>query len=175
MEVDAIVEIFKQSEMKYGVKYTNYIEDGDSKTYSGVLEASPYENTIINKKECIEYLQKRMGSQLRILKTKHSGLGLTGKMRDELTVYYGLAIHRHCDSLENMKIAIWATFYHYSSTNKKPHHEMCPKDEDSWCSYQHAEANRELDSYKQDYRSLPSIVMNAIKPIYEDLSNDSLL
>lgn len=29
---------------------------------------------------------------------------LTGKMIDKLTVYYGLAIRRNCDSVENMHI-----------------------------------------------------------------------
>jgi len=42
---------------------------------------------------------------------------LTAKMIDKLTVYYGLAIRRYSDSVENMKNAIWATFFHYSSTD----------------------------------------------------------
>ena len=33
MEVDAIKEMFAESVEKYGVKYLNYIGDGDSKTY----------------------------------------------------------------------------------------------------------------------------------------------
>lgn len=42
MEVDAIVEMFKRSEEKYDVKYRNYIEDEDSKTYTGVLQKVDY-------------------------------------------------------------------------------------------------------------------------------------
>ncbi|XP_044585305.1 uncharacterized protein LOC123265584 [Cotesia glomerata] len=52
---------------------------------------------------------------------------------------------------------------------------MCPKDEDSWCSYQRAEASGELYTYTQDYSPLPPDVLKAIKPIYDDLSNDNLL
>lgn len=36
MEVDSIVEMFLRSVEKFGVKYTNYIGDGDSKTYAGI-------------------------------------------------------------------------------------------------------------------------------------------
>ncbi|XP_074098281.1 uncharacterized protein LOC141526972 [Cotesia typhae] len=179
MEVDAMVEMFSYSETKYGVKYANYIGDGDSKTYSGIIKSDPYKNTTVNKKECIGHVQKRMGSRLRTLKSNQKGLGgrgkLTGKVIDKLTVYYGLAIRRHCDSIENMKSAIMATFYHYGSSDEKPNHDMCPKGEESWCSYQHAEARGELDTYSHDYSPLPSDVLKAIKPIYEDLSNENLL
>ncbi|XP_074096699.1 uncharacterized protein LOC141525900 isoform X1 [Cotesia typhae] len=120
-----------------------------------------------------------MGSRLRTLKSNQKGLGgrgkLTGKVIDKLTVYYGLAIRRHCDSIENMKSAIMATFYHYGSSDEKPNHDMCSKGEESWCSYQRAEARGELDTYSHDYSPLPSDVLKAIKPIYEDLSNENLL
>ncbi|CAD6216267.1 GSCOCG00011326001-RA-CDS, partial [Cotesia congregata] len=58
MEVDAMIEMFQQSETKHGVKYANYIGDGDSKTYSGIIKADPYKNTTVNKKECIGHVQK---------------------------------------------------------------------------------------------------------------------
>ena len=62
MDVSSIVEMFKRSIVKYGLRYVNYIGDGDSKTYSGILKAQPYgEDFVVNKKECVEYVQKRMG------------------------------------------------------------------------------------------------------------------
>jgi len=95
MEVEAITEMFKNSRKTYNVKYTNYIGDGDSKTYTGIINAAPY-NIPINKKECIGHVQKRMGSCLREYKRKTKTLGdkskLTANMIDKLTVYYGLAI-----------------------------------------------------------------------------------
>ena len=61
-----------------------------------------------------------------------SGKGkLTAKIIDKLNVYYGLAIRRSHDSVEKMKNAIWATFYHYSSTDKNPQHHKCPSGDDS--------------------------------------------
>jgi len=71
-----------------------------------------------------------MSSRLRECKRKYKGLGgrgkLTSKMIDKLTVYYGLVICRHCDSIEDMKNAIWATYYHYNSTNENPQHQYYP-------------------------------------------------
>lgn len=179
MEVDAIIEIFLRSEKLYGVKYINYIGDGDLKTYIGIVNSAPYGDTIIYKKECISHVQKQMRSRLLECKRQHKELGgknkLTAKMIDKLTVYYGLAIRRHCNSIEAMKKAIWATYLHYSSTDEQPRHENCPIGADSWCSWQRANANSQLDTFTHEYRALPENVLNAIKPIYENLSQDVLL
>lgn len=194
MEVAAIIEMFQRSTKNLGIKFRNYIGDGDSKTYSGIVNSKPYgDDFLINKKECIGHVQKRMGTRLRgivktsvvdtetktgkIVKRKSlSGKGkLTAKMIDKLTVYYGLAIRRNHDSVEKMKNAIWATFYHYSSTDKNPQHEKCPSGEDSWCEWQKAVAANTLRSFKHSYAALPTDVLKALKPIYEDLSKDALL
>lgn len=110
MEVDAVTEMFAVSEEKYGIRYTNYIGDGDSKTYKGILDSKPYGDVIVKKKECIGHVQKRMGAQLRKVKKENKGLGgrgkLTAKLIDELTVYYGLAIRRNSNSIQEMKNAI---------------------------------------------------------------------
>jgi len=151
------------------------------------------EDFVINKKECIGHVQKRMGTRLRGLvktsvvdtKTKAgktvkrkslSGKGkLTAKMIDKLTVYYGLAIRPNYDSVEKMKNAIWATYHHYSSTDENPQHEKCPSGKDSWCEWQQAAAADALESFKHTYAALPTDVLEAIEPIYNDLSNDVLL
>ena len=62
IEVDSIVEIFKCSIEKYNVQYRNYVGDGDSKTYTGIMNANPYGDLKFTKKECIGHVQKRMGS-----------------------------------------------------------------------------------------------------------------
>jgi len=62
-----------------------------------------------------------------IRKKTLSGKGkLTSKLIDKLTVYYGLAIRRNCDSVQKMNDAILATYFHYSSTDENPQHEKCP-------------------------------------------------
>jgi len=108
-----------------------------------------------------------------------SGKGkLTGKVIDKLTVYYGLSIRRNCtgpDAVQKMKTAIWATFFHYSSTDKKPQHEKCPSGADSWCDYQKALATTGIKHFRHNYEPLPADVLLAIKPVYEDPSKDALL
>lgn len=70
MEVDAVVEMFQRSVKLNNVKYINYIGDGDSTTYKGIVDAKPYGDLIVAKKECIGHVQKRRGNRLRNLKKK---------------------------------------------------------------------------------------------------------
>ena len=119
-----------------------------------------------------------MGTQLRNVKKENKGLGgrgkLTAKLIDELTVYYGLAIRRFPNSVEEMKNAIWATFFHKMSTDKKPQHDKCPSGIDSWCTWQKAKADETLENYKHK-SPIPTDVQKAIRPVYEKLSTDDLL
>ena len=178
MEVDAVVEMFQRSETLHNVKYVNYIGDGDSKTFKGITDAKPYKDFIVNKKECIDHVQKRMGTRLRNLKKSNKGLGgkgkLTGKLIDELSRYYGLAIRRNSESIVAMKDAIWATIFHKLSTDENPQHHHCPVGEDSWCTWQKAKATNNLDNYKHKQPLLQE-VYDAIKPVYEELTRDDLL
>ncbi|EFN61741.1 hypothetical protein EAG_00134, partial [Camponotus floridanus] len=92
-----------------------------SKTFKGILDSNPYENLDVKKKECIDHVQKRMGTRLRNLKKNVRGLGgkgkLTGKLIDDLSLYFGLAIRRNHNSIVDMKKEIWATLYHKISTD----------------------------------------------------------
>lgn len=121
-------------------------------------------------------MQKRMGSRLRNLKKQVKGLGgkgkLTGKLIDELTIYYGLAIRRNHDSVEKMRNEIYATLDHKLSTDDRPRHERCPRGETSWCSWQKAQATGEDFVHKPP---LSEQVYKAILPIYGELSSDDLL
>lgn len=179
MEVDAIVGIFQRCVVVHGIKYLFYVGDGDSKTFAAILKSKPYgDNVLVQKKECIGHVQKRMGTRLRNIKKANKGLGgrgkLTGKLIDELTVYYGLAIRRHCNSLEDMKKAIWATLYHNISTDENPQHNYCPIGADSWCTFQKACAEGKLNEYRHK-PPLSQDVRDAILPVYEALSTDDLL
>lgn len=178
MEVDSVVAMFKRSETLHNIKYACYVGDGDSKTYKGIVDAHPYDNFTVVKKECIDHVQKRMGTRLRNLKKKTKGLSgrgkLTGKLIDDLSIYYGLAIRRNHDSIEKMKNDIWATLYHKLSTDENPQHDKCPFGLESWCSWQRAKASGTLDVYYHE-PAMHMDVFNAIKPIYEELSSDDLL
>lgn len=54
MEVDSITEMFSRSVEKFGVMYSNYIGDGDSKTFTGILNSNPYgDECTVTKNECV--------------------------------------------------------------------------------------------------------------------------
>jgi len=99
---------------------------------------------------------------------------LTGKLIDELSVYYGLAIRRNTDSVENMRKEIYATLYHKISTDEKPQHDRCPVRTDSWCSWQRANASHTLEIHTHK-PAMPMHVFDAIQNIYDDLTREDLL
>ena len=185
MESQGVLEIFNRSWQNYGVRYTRYLGDGDSKSFNTVCAAQPYgKDVTIDKLECVGHVQKRMGSRLRKLKKDQKGKilpdgknlagrgRLTDKEIDLLQNYYGLAIRRNQGNVEAMKKAVLASLFHKASTDDEPNHYLCPSGIDSWCGYQRAEAQDK--SYKHK-NSLPYEVIEAIKPIYNDLSNRRLL
>jgi len=52
----------------------------DSKTFKGLLDVRPYEDIIVNKRECIDHVQKRMEIRLRALKKSTKGLDRKRKL-----------------------------------------------------------------------------------------------
>ncbi|KAK3926587.1 MTRF1L release factor glutamine methyltransferase [Frankliniella fusca] len=184
MEVTGMVNIFQRSVETRNVRYKKYIGDGDAKTYKNICDAKPYGDDLIPEKvECVGHVQKRMSTRLRKLKKDMKGkklkdgkpiggLGrLTDKKIDQLATYYGNAIRAHND-VESIRNSVWATFYHYRSTDSQPQHHLCPTGDQSWCKFNKAQAMGENFCHKT---SLPVAVMDAIKPIYEDLTKSELL
>ncbi|XP_028046899.2 uncharacterized protein LOC114254550 [Monomorium pharaonis] len=176
MEVDAIKEMFLASEEKYGVRYLNYIGDGDSKTFKAILDLNPYGDEFpVVKSECVNHIEKRLGTRLRNVK-KEKKFDDKGKLTDglikKITKYYGLAIMRNIDSVKAMQNDIMATYLHMISTDENPRHENCPEGEDSWCKYRRAQSLGE--EYKHP-APLHKDVAEAILPIFQDLSREDLL
>ena len=132
-----------------GLKYKDMLGDGDSSTYTAVLEKKTYgEDCIPKKLECIGHVKKRVGSRLRKLNSSNKGRklsdgkGLSGKGRltttkmDVLQNYYGLAIRENLGSVEGMAKAVKASLFHVASSENNPQHHLCPKGKDSCCGYQ---------------------------------------
>jgi len=162
MKIGAIIDMFKRSQNKNDVKYINYIGDSDSRTYIDINFALYGDDTLIIKKEGIGHVQKRIGHRLRECKMKMKEFGekLTGKMIDKLIVYYGLAIQQNCDSVDEMRNAIWATYFHYSSTDESPQHDKCPIGAESWCTWQRVSANGELINTISLYLKIFCMLLN---------------
>ncbi|GFV57393.1 uncharacterized protein TNCV_3569451 [Trichonephila clavipes] len=178
--------IFKiRSQSLYNVRYTKYLGDGDSKAFTSIVENKVYgDHCSVEKLECIDHVMKRMGTRLRRLKTKMRGQKLSdgkplcGRNRlteaeiDRLQAYYGLAIRRNLSSVKDMQQAIWAIFLHKLSTDEKPQHGFCPSDSDTWCKFKKAELLGETYHHKN---SLPVDVVEAMRPVFRDLTNPELL
>lgn len=186
MEVDGMVRIFKRSTLERNLQYTNYVGDGDARTYPAIQEARPYGDLLITKTECVQHVQKRMGTRLRKLKqdfknTKLSdGKGISGKGRltdnliTKLTLYYGNAIRANSESLPDMRNAVWATYFHVRSTDSEPLHSFCPTGLASWCKYQVAVAKGTEGTFLHKTVQ-PSAIMDVIKPLFNALSKPNLL
>lgn len=188
MEVEGAAKMFARSEEKYGVRYKYYLGDGDCKGFETVRAQQPYGPGFeIEKLECVGHVQKRMGNRLRNFKKKNSkkvlrdgkklgGKGrLTGHAIDTIQIFYGLAIRRNAkDGVYAMKKAIWAEYFHLGSTDAKPMHGLCPKDNDTWCKYQKAKIDN-VPYKHSDHTHLPSVVLRQLKPIFRDLANPVLL
>ena len=103
------------------------------------------------------------------------GKGFGGKGRltdgkiDILQNYYGLVVRSNFDDVDKMATAIKATLFHVPSTESNPQHDLCPDGHDSWCGYK-----REKESY-QHKNGIPQCIVDAIVPVFENLSNSDLL
>ena len=49
MEVNGMISIFQRSNSRSNVRYTDYIGDGNTKTYSRIVESKPYQDIIPRK------------------------------------------------------------------------------------------------------------------------------
>ncbi|GFS66439.1 uncharacterized protein TNCV_3856871 [Trichonephila clavipes] len=145
MEVDRKLTIFNRSEKLHNLKYSNYIGDGDTKTFNALSENKPYgDDHLIHKIECVGHGQKRMGTRLKKLKLVYSkkklsdgktivGKGrLTDSLNDRLAHYYGNAIRCNSTSVKEMWKAIWAVWGHSCSTDDEPMHWFCPTNPNTW-------------------------------------------
>ena len=65
MEAVGATRIVTRSELKYDIRYTQYLGDGDTSSFAKVCQLQPYGDTIIEKLECVGHVQKRVGTRLR--------------------------------------------------------------------------------------------------------------
>ena len=91
---------------------------------------------------------------------------ITAKYIKVLESYYGKAIRQNHKNLEDMKHAIWATFFHHISTDEHPQHDLCPKN--SWWQYNRS---NKLSNFKHRHKVDPKIFKH-LWSLYTDLTFD---
>ncbi|GFX75042.1 uncharacterized protein TNCV_1846141 [Trichonephila clavipes] len=100
LETVGMDQIFQRSLSHRSVRYTSYIGDGDSKTFSSLTASNLYgEDISVKKIECVGHVLNRMETHLQKLKQMSSKLcdgksigekgRLTDRMIDLITTYYG--------------------------------------------------------------------------------------
>ena len=190
MEMAAAEVIWQRSVTKNNLRYTTVLSDGDAKTHSRLTALNVYgDEHPIKKEECINHVEKRLGTALRNARQSSSRQGITlggrgfGKLTDatikKLTAYYGKAIRNNTHDLDAMYNAIHAARLHSMSTDEEPKHDCCPKgpEDENWCFYNKAVAKGLTPGSHKDniHTALRPDVAEAIKPIYDRLSSRSLL
>ncbi|KAK0177232.1 hypothetical protein PV328_001308 [Microctonus aethiopoides] len=69
MDVDSVIEMFRRSMEKYNVRYRNYIGDGDSETYSGILKAASDGEV-----EVVKLLERCVGNSTQNINERYNQL-----------------------------------------------------------------------------------------------------
>ena len=185
MEPHGTLTMFSRS-LDYNLRFKHLIADGDCKTHALLLREQPYGPDLpVQKLDCIGHVQKRLGTALRTLKDTYKGRKLSdgktiwgaGRLTDHLINslqnYYGDAIRRNTDHLDNMIRAVQASLLHCNSSDEHPRHHLCPTGESSWCKYQKALALGKPFSHKKT--PIPEAIVHLIKPIYARLGSRELL
>lgn len=87
----------------------------------------------------------------------------------QFSLYYGLAIQNNPESVEDMKNAIWAIYYHAISTDDQPQHHYCKEE---WCKYLKSQNSN------TDFKHKPALnpeILEYVQPVFESLTETDLL
>ena len=198
MEMEGASIMWNRSLEKHNLRYSFMVSDGDSKAFNKVSENNNYGcNCKVQKIDCIGHIQKRMGKRLLNLKSSTKGKLADGKTiggRGRLTeavikriqIYYGYAIRQNTIKSINptedekklcvyqMKKNVMALLSHtVLREDFAVQHRYCPAGKESWCAWQ-----RDKEIGTSTYTSkdcLPEVFMDLLKPIFIDLSSETLL
>ena len=189
MEVEGAKTLWLRSVAEHKLRYTTLLSDGDCKTHTVLTELKPYgEGVEIDKEECVNHVSKRLGTAMRnLVKEKKKGgdiLGgrgkgkLTQRVMDRLQAHYAKAI-RGNSTVEDMSRAVWASYYHCSSTDASPNHNLCPKGQASWCFFNRAKARHPKKRPPRHEGNVTAplcrLVSKYLFPIYKRLADKELL
>ncbi|CAF4076827.1 unnamed protein product, partial [Rotaria sordida] len=176
IEADAVLNMFQRSVSKYEIYYIKYVGDGDSKTFAKLSDKPPYPGKVIKKIEDLNHFSKRMKRQLETKKREYGkkqlsdGKTIGGKNRlskqkiIRLQMAFASTIRKCKHDLDLLFKRSWAIFWHKYSTNDDPRHDSCSID---WCGY--LKAARDGTSYDHTPHALPRPVLDAIKPVFDNL------
>ena len=90
---------------------------------------------------------------------------------NKLQNLYGIALRQNVDkTVHQLKVAVGAVLYHCTEfNNSESRHQFCPRGPDTWCKYW-----KDPENY-QAKKGMPIVIHQLVKPMFTDLSNESLL
>jgi len=68
VDANGLLNIFQRSVEQYGLRYLEFLGDGDSRAHKLLVEEAVCGDVEVEKLECVGHVQKRLGSRLRSLK-----------------------------------------------------------------------------------------------------------
>lgn len=187
MESNAAVEMWSRSRsMK--MMYRTFLSDGDSSAYKSICEMNGNNGVYgdqykVEKAECVNHVAKRLGTALRDKKKTVGKMGGKNKLTDlvinHLQFYYQVSLKRklHTNTKE-MRDEILSSFYHCTTTDARPQHQLCTQGEKSWCFYNRALAHGETPASHTHMLvsfHLADEELKHVKDVYERLTRDDLL
>ena len=190
MEPAAAEKLWSRS-VDIGFRYVRFISDGDAKTFKTIRDMNNGQGAYgsanqVVKEECINHVSKRLVTHLTNLskaRQMRTGRSLGGQGRlhkkiiDILQMYFADNVRKAKNtSPAYMRKTILATFYHCSSTDEKPRHELCPKDK--WCFYQNALAAGKTPKPHREMNvgfTLDPDEWKDVLQVYQKLTTDDLL
>ncbi|CAF5046096.1 unnamed protein product, partial [Rotaria sp. Silwood1] len=176
IEADAVLNMFQRSVSKYEIYYAKYVGDGDSKTFATLSDKPPYPGKVIKKIEDLNHFSKRMKRQLETKKREYGRkqlsdgktIGGINRLSSQniirLQMTFASTIRKCKHDLDLLFKRSWAIFWHKYSTNDDPRHDSCSID---WCGY--LKAARDGTPYDHTPHALPRPVLDAIKPVFDNL------
>ena len=169
MEPEGAKRIFQRSIDDKNLRYTKFLGDGDSKSFSSIKDI--YDGAMVEKLECIGHYQKRVGTRCRKLEKNVKGLGGRGRLTnatvDRLQNYFGVALRQNCHDLKVMQSACRASLFHVASSKDENYHYP------HWCKH-----NKDLADKTKTYKpgpGLPIDIIMQLRPIFFELTSDEML
>jgi hypothetical protein len=170
MEGAGVLNIFNRSLHTWGICYTKYLGDGDSKSYQRVVAGKPYDPDIaVTKWEYTGHVQKRTGKRLRRLIKEKTGSLSCNFLHDSEPLEANCrltqsAMDSHqeecqqCGGYEESCVGCLS----WQVVNKWE----TPNSGDIWCKFK---ISASLGVAYEHKHSLPAAVMDAIKQVFRDL------
>ena len=183
MEVERALQLWRRSVEVNKIWYTTMLCDGDSKSFDSVKAHNVYGDVSITKEDCLNHVSKHMGTALwslvAIAKVQKESISGRGKLtQDKITKiqnFYGRAIKDNPNDIEMMRKRIFATLFHYSSSDEHPKHVHCPPGDKSWCFWQRAVAHGKEPGTHKDHETLGVEIGKKMVPIFQRLTDEELL